>query len=307
LSKRFESGQHSWVQRRIEQRLPARETSQIHGGTAVARVAVRAPGDRRAQLAHSLRWARPFAKDWSITLAIFVVYFLIRGAAPANPDFAMEVTRFLIDFEKATLTFWEPRIQEISIQWHVVKEIANFVYAYLHFPVLIAVGAWLWFRNRRDFTFLRNVIFISMVFGIAFYYLLPAAPPRLIAEHGYDLGFVDTVFKTETIVSYAQPDWILNEYAAIPSFHFGWIAVASAGIWVYCRNPWIRALAVALSLVMSWAIIASANHFWIDMAMGGLIILVSWWIARRLERATDRRRERRAIEQLRGLESPPAG
>jgi predicted PurR-regulated permease PerM len=58
---------------------------------------------------------------------------------------------------------------------------------------------------------------------------------------------------------------------------------------------------------MSWAIIASANHFWIDMAMGGLIILVSWWIARRLERATDRRRERRAIEQLRGLESPPAG
>jgi hypothetical protein len=295
------------VQRRIERRLPAREPSRVQGNTAVVRVERRVPAVRRAQLARGLRWARPFAKDWSITLAIFVIYFLIRGAAPANPDFAMEVTKILIDFEKATLTFWEPRIQEVSIQWDAVKEAANFVYAYMHFPVLIAVGAWLWFRNRRDFAFLRNVIFISMVFGIAFYYLLPAAPPRLIAEHGYDLGFVDTVFGTDTRVQYAQPDWILNEYAAIPSFHFGWIAVASAGIWVYTRNRWVRAFAIMLSLVMTWAIIASANHFWIDMAMGGLVVMVSWWIARRLERWSDRRRERQAIERLIALESPPAG
>ncbi|MDZ7728779.1 MAG: phosphatase PAP2 family protein [Dehalococcoidia bacterium] len=123
--------------------------------------------------------------------------------------------------------------------------------------------------NREQFVFVRNVMFLSMVMGLVFYYLLPAAPPRLMALHGHELGFVDTVFGTETMVNYAQPSLILNEYAAIPSFHFGWIALASAAMWVNTRSAAVRAAAVALTLVMSWAIVASANHLVIDMALRG--------------------------------------
>jgi hypothetical protein len=32
---------------------------------------------------------------------------------------------------------------------------------------------------------------------------------------------------------------------------------------------------------MTWAIVASANHLFIDMALGGLVILVAWKIASR--------------------------
>jgi hypothetical protein len=101
--------------------------------------------------------------------------------------------------------------------------------------------------------------------------------------HGYDMGFTDTVFGGETSVSYAQPSLILNEYAAIPSFHFGWIALASAAIWTATRNPFGRTLAVGLTTLMTWAIVASANHLFIDMALGGLVIIASWWLAGRLE------------------------
>ena len=227
--------------------------------------------------------ARLFARDFAIVLGVIGVYFLLRGAAPDRLAFSVEVTKQLVAFERAAGVFWEPTIQEWSIRSTLAKEFANFVYAYMHFPVLIVVGAWLWTRDRQAFRFMRNVMFISMVFGLVFYWLTPAAPPRLMAANGYELGFVDTVFGGDTNVNYAQPSLILNEYAAIPSFHFGWIAMASAAIWVNTRSVTLRTMAVALTVVMSWAIVASANHLFIDMALGGLVILASWWLANVLQ------------------------
>lgn len=231
----------------------------------------------------ALLGARWFARDLVVVLGVVGLYFLLRGSAPDRLEFSVAVTNALIAFEREVGVFWEPQIQEWSIQSHLVKEFANFVYAYLHFPVLGAVAIWLWFKDRQSFLFMRNVMFVSMLFGLVFYYAFPAAPPRLMELHGYDLGFVDTVFGTETKVNYAQPSLILNEYAAIPSFHFGWIALASAAIWVNTRSASFRVLAVLLTVVMTWAIVASANHLFIDMVLGGLVILASWWIAARVD------------------------
>lgn len=227
--------------------------------------------------------AAGFSRDFGLVLAVVGVYFLVRGVAPTRVNFAIEVTDILIATEKHLGIFWEAQIQEASIRYHAVQEVANFTYAYLHFPVLLVVGAWLWFRDRRSFVFMRNVMFISMAIGIVFYYALPAAPPRLLALNGVDLGFTDTVFGGNTSVEYAQPSLILNEYAAIPSFHFGWIAMASAAIWVNTGSRIVRALAVALTVLMTWAIVASANHLFLDMALGGLVIAISWWVATRIE------------------------
>jgi hypothetical protein len=281
-------------------------TTTAHGGSrrfeaAVvhARALQAGAGSAIAWLARSLSWAPAFARDAAIVLAVLGVYFLLRGIAPTRIDASVALTNDLVAFEKATYTFWEPTIQEWSIKNHWVQELANFTYAYLHFPVLAAVGAWLWFRDRSRFVFLRNVMFTSMVMGLFFYYAFPAAPPRLMELHGYDMGFTDTVFGGETAVSYAQPSLILNEYAAIPSFHFGWIALASAAIWTTTRNPFARTAAVGLTTLMTWAIVASANHLFIDMALGGLVILASWWIvghlgAARSAVASRMRREQRA-------------
>jgi predicted PurR-regulated permease PerM len=52
---------------------------------------------------------------------------------------------------------------------------------------------------------------------------------------------------------------------------------------VNTRSVTLRSLAITLTIVMTWAIVASANHLFIDMALGGLVIAASWWIARRIE------------------------
>lgn len=245
------------------------------------------PGTRGGRLSipwRTLESAGRFSRDFGVVLSAIGVYFLLRGAAPDRLGYSVDVTRHLVSFEKALHIFWEPKVQELSIRFYAVKEFANFTYAYLHFPVLLVVGAWLWFRDRNAFRFMRNVMFVSMAIGLVFYWLVPAAPPRLMAAHGYNLGFVDTVFGGNTHVDYAQPSLILNEYAAIPSFHFGWIAMASAAIWVNTRSVTLRTAAVTLTVVMTWAIVASANHLFFDIALGGLVIIVSWQVAKRLER-----------------------
>ena len=225
-----------------------------------------------------------FVRDIALVLALIGVYFLARGVAPERIDSSVALTTRLVQIEQALHVFAEPEIQQISIRSHLVQEIANFIYAYLHFPVLAVVGVWLWWRGRERFLFMRNVMFISMLIGVVFYYALPAAPPRLMALHGYDLGFTDTVFGGNTAVSYAQPSLIRNDYAAIPSFHFGWIALAAAAIWVNTGSRSLRGLAALLTVAMTWAIVASANHLFIDMALGGLVIVVSWVVARCFDR-----------------------
>jgi hypothetical protein len=145
------------------------------------------------------RAAAAFGRDLGLVLVVIGAYFLVRGVAPTRVDFALTVTDVLIATEKHLGIFWEAQIQELSIRYHAVQELANFTYAYLHFPALIVVGTWLWFKDRQSFTFMRNVMFISMAIGIVFYYALPAAPPRLLEMNGTDLGFTDTVFGGETL------------------------------------------------------------------------------------------------------------
>jgi PAP2 superfamily len=223
-----------------------------------------------------------FLLDAVVVLSMIGLYFLGRGIAPDRVDDAVALSVRLVELEQRLHIFVEPAIQEVSIRHYWVQELANFIYAYLHFPALAVVGVWLWWRGRERFVFMRNVMFVSMVIGLVFYYALPAAPPRLMAAYGYDLGFVDTVFGGNTSVSYAQPSLIRNDFAAIPSFHFGWIALASLALWVNTRSRVLRTVAVALSGLMTWAIIASANHYFMDMALGGLVIAASWFIAGRL-------------------------
>ena len=229
-----------------------------------------------------------FLRDAALVLGVIGVYFLARGVAPARVEHAVTLTTGLVRLERALGLFVEPQIQDISIREHWVQETANFTYAYLHFPVLAVVGVWLWWRGRERFVFMRNVMFVSMAIGVVLYYLLPAAPPRLMALHGHDLGFTDTVFGGNTAVSYAQPSLIRNDYAAIPSFHFGWIALAAAAIWVNTRSRLLRAAAALLTVLMTWAIVASANHLFIDMALGGVVIAVSWGVALRLAPGAER-------------------
>ena len=124
---------------------------------------------------------------------------------------------------------------------------------------------------------MRNVLVVSALIGIAAYYVLPAAPPRLMEIHGYDFGFVDTVHDAASVVLLPAGPFV-NDYAAVPSFHFGWIALSSAAIWANTQR-WVKAdAAVLMSVAMWWAVTVTGNHYFFDMIMGGVVVAFSWMI-----------------------------
>ncbi len=209
------------------------------------------------------------------TIGALFIYFFVRGGRPDDIESSLTRGLQIIDLEKRLGIFTELEWQAAFLPYDVLMAIANQVYAWGHYPVLAAIGVWLAIKNPSRFRFVRNVMLLSGGVGIAAYWLLPTAPPRLIHLSGVDFGFVDTVHGGADVV-YLQPAPFVNDFAALPSFHFGWIALASAAIWVNTTNPFLRAFAVAMSVVMWWAIVVTGNHFFFDMIVGGFVVAVCW-------------------------------
>ena len=93
---------------------------------------------------------------------------------------------------------------------------------------------------------------------------------------------------------------ISNQYAAMPSLHVAWALWCAWAVFPVLRRRWSRVLWVAYPAFTVFAVIVTANHFWID-AVGGaaglgvgyaagtsLAKILSTWIAPRRELVTGR-------------------
>jgi hypothetical protein len=234
------------------------------------------------------------------TSAILVVYFFLRGIRPEDVESSVARSLALIRFEQQARIFWEVRIQELFIDRALAITAANWIYAWAHYVILISIALWLVVTNPVRFRFVRNVMLVSAVIGVVTYWLFPAAPPRLMELHGFDFGFVDTVHGEGSNAYYLQPGPFVNDYAALPSFHFGWMALASAAIWVNTTNWRVRAGAVSLSVVMTWAIVVTGNHYFFDMIFGGVVIAFAWMVVSAMPQGSFVEALRRAIPARRG-------
>ena len=242
----------------------------------------------RAWYADSRR-LRVVATEIGISALMMIAYFLIRGLRPDNVPAAVGRSLAIIHFEQQVGLFQEVRWQEAFLPHRWLMDAANVIYAWGHYPVLLAIALWLVVKDPVRFRFLRNVMLVSALIGVASYWVLPAAPPRLMELHGYDFGFVDTVHGATSNTVYFQPGPFVNNYAAVPSFHFGWIALASAAIWTNTRIPWARVVAVLMSVLMWWAVTVTGNHFFFDMIMGAVVVGASWLLVAALYHVPYRR------------------
>lgn len=235
--------------------------------------------------------------EFIVTCAALVGYFVARGMRPPDIDESVQRSLRIIEIEQHLGIFQEQAWQAAFVSNDVAMYVANLVYAWGHFPVLAAIGIWLLLTDLKRFRFTRNVMLLSGVLGLVCYWALPAAPPRLMEFHGYDFGFIDTVHGATSQAYYFQPGPLVNDYAALPSFHFGWIALASIAIWVNTTRRPLRLIAIVLSVLMFWSVTVTANHYFFDMAFGGVLVGVAWlvmlWlysepVARRLAAARNR-------------------
>jgi hypothetical protein len=92
----------------------------------------------------------------------------------------------------------------------------------------------------------------------------PAAPPRFavpgmtdVLDHYHILGSGDP----------HGPDSLVNLYAAMPSLHVAWAAWCAAAVVLATRSRW-RHLAWLYPAATTFVVLATANHFVLDVAAG---------------------------------------
>ncbi len=71
----------------------------------------------------------------------------------------------------------------------------------------------------------------------------------------------------------------VNPYAAVPSLHVGWALIVAVVVFRATKHRLLRAAAVAVALLQSISVVATANHYIADGVVGVLVALVALAIA----------------------------
>lgn len=220
-----------------------------------------------------------YVLDMAFVLAFFALYFLLRGLPTDRVGLSTRNAFRVIDLERSLGIFWEPRWQQSALGNERLVDLANFTYLHLHMPLLVAVGFAFFLGSTRKHRIIRNAILLSGFLAIPVYFFFPVTPPRLMGSAGYPLGIFDTIPEATR----SKPGPLANWYAAVPSYHFGWIALAVFGVW-WCWKLWIlRFAAVAFAGLMWWAIVVTGNHYFLDMVAGVAMVSGAFFLVSKFE------------------------
>jgi hypothetical protein len=215
----------------------------------------------------------PGGRELAVILGGYLTYFGVRAVTEGRVDRALENAGALVQLERSLGIAWEGAIQGLVTGSRLLRDSANAIYIYGHWPVLIVAGVLLFHYRREHYYTLRNVCLITGALGLLVFAMFPVAPPRLTG-----LPLLDTV--TEGASGYRQilPPSLVNQYAAMPSFHAGWNFALGIVVFRASHHPALRLFAVLMPAAMAFAVVATANHFVIDVVVGVTLVLAALWL-----------------------------
>jgi membrane-associated phospholipid phosphatase len=225
------------------------------------------------------RLERDVAREVGLVGLALLVYFGIRNRTAGGAGDAFANGEDLLHLEGALGMAWEKGLQSAILSIDPLVTLANWVYIWGHWPVILLTGVALFSFRRDRYYLLRNAMFVSGAIGFLFYAFLPVAPPRLL-----DLGLVDTVTEYSNAYRALQPPGLTNQYAAFPSLHAGWNLLVGIVLLGSSSHLLVRSFAVASPLAMGFAVVVTANHFVLDVVAGTVVVLFGLWVAKRLSR-----------------------
>ncbi|MGW2695924.1 bifunctional glycosyltransferase 87/phosphatase PAP2 family protein [Streptomyces sp. NPDC001296] len=186
-----------------------------------------------------------------------------RATAEHHGDQILGLERFLgIDIERG--------INRAVVEVGWLRGFFDFYYESFHFMVPLTVLAVLYRRRPVDYRWARSVLGFATFIALAGFWLYPLAPPRLMPH----LGIIDTVHGVQ---DFSKPDYgtltaVTNQYAAMPSLHFGWSLWCGLTIAVLAPRWWMKVLGLLHPLFTLSAIVATGNH-WVLDALGGAAVV----------------------------------
>jgi hypothetical protein len=199
----------------------------------------------------------------------YFAYFAVRGATEADFERAVGHADLIRRFEEGLGIFLEPRLQSAILNQQGVVDLATWISVWGHWPVIAGVAIWLYRSHHERYRLLRNAMLISGGIGLVIFTTFPVAPPRLA-----DMGLVDTVVQRSDFYRVLQPPALTNQYAAVPSLHFGWNLLIGIAVFRQSTRLSLRALGVLSPVAMFAAVVLTGNHYIIDTVVGGTVALI---------------------------------
>jgi len=188
-----------------------------------------------------------------------------RGAVDGSMGISFSHARDLVSAERSLGLLFEPSVQHWAVDAGWPAEVARWGYANLHFKGSCLMLAVIYFGYRGSYGFVRNAVFAAMAISVIGYALFPTAPPRFLPELGLDPS--SSVTGNNPLLS-NPGDPLFNPFAAVPSMHVGLSVILAWSLALLVRPRALRAALFAYPLLMTFVVVASGNHFWLDAVFG---------------------------------------
>ncbi|MFE6839452.1 bifunctional glycosyltransferase 87/phosphatase PAP2 family protein [Streptomyces sp. NPDC057705] len=200
----------------------------------------------------------------------YSLYSHIRAAAPTSRTLAEGNGSQIHGIEKALGIDIEHAVNHAVVNTPWLEAFFNFYYTSFHFVVPLTILGVLYWRRPGDYRWARASLGLATVLALVGFWLYPLAPPRLMPG----LDFIDTVHGPQDLAnpSYGAMTAISNQYAAMPSLHFGWSLWCGIVIVVLAPKGWQKLLGALHPLITVCAIVATANHWVLDAAGGAVVV-----------------------------------
>jgi hypothetical protein len=234
----------------------------------------------------------PLWIELAVVAWLFWLYDVINNFAPLRQALALRDATGVLSLERSLHLDPELALNRWLAARGALAFVASSYYFFSHAIVTFALLAWLWWSAPALYRRLRTQLVIINLIAFAVFWRYPLAPPRMFPN----LGFVDVVAASHAAVSWQSGALVheANQLAAMPSLHFAWAAWCGIALWQRYRRRAAALLAIVYPLLTAVVVIATANHYLLDVLAGGASVLAALGLQHALEHLLAIRR-RRAI------------
>ncbi|GHE59313.1 hypothetical protein GCM10018785_30620 [Streptomyces longispororuber] len=227
--------------------------------------------------AHGAVARPPLVRELLLVVGLFLVYKFGRQLANGHTGEAFRNAHRVWDAERAVRLPGEGLVQDALLHGDGLVHVANTYYATVHFPATLLFLVWLYARRPRHYVWARRVLAVLTTAALALHLAFPLAPPRLLAA----THLVDTARVYGPSVYAAKPssDSMANQFAAMPSLHFGWALMLAVGLIAATRSR-LRWLWLLHPLVTLLVIVGTANHYWLDALVATALLGIALAVLR---------------------------
>ena len=236
-------------------------------------------------IAITLGRGRSFIVDWLPFLVLFLAYEEMRGFASKTgfaPHDLSGLERAVFGGSIPTLVlqhaFYRPGV--VSPQ-----DLIGMFFYFMHFPLPIVVGFVFWYNRREHYWRFISALILMCFIAFATYLFFPSAPPWYQFPHEVvkiNNATVATLWQGKYFVSQIYTSFNPNQFAAFPSLHAAFPALAAGYAW---RR--YRALSIALvgwSLAVLLSIVYLGEHYVVDALAGYVYVAVAMLIVELVSR-----------------------